>query len=166
MAAVRRWLAAHPLGRVAGGWSLGSLINLQTGPPFTVTCQTNTTNSSATSLRADVLRNPNLPADRRSVQQWFDTSAFAQPAIYRFGNQGPGSVRAPGMLSVDFSLIRDFRLSERFRLQFRGEFFNAVNHTNLGLPGSTFGGSGFGVISSESGPTPARRIQLGARLKF
>ena len=163
----RRWLAASPLRYVVGGWSIGNLTNIQTGPPFTVTCQTNTTNSSsAGSLRADALHDPNLPSGKRSVQQWFDTGAFAQPATYKFGNQSPGIVRAPGLVSFDFSVLRDFRITERFRLQIRGESFNAFNHTNLGVPGATLNGSGFGVISSDAGSSPARRIQLGARIKF
>jgi hypothetical protein len=59
--------------------------------------------------------------------------------------------------------MRDFHFKERARLQFRGEFFNATNHTNLSLPAHSFGAAGFGVISSSG---PARQIQLGARLVF
>jgi hypothetical protein len=64
---------------------------------------------------------------------------------------------------MDFSALREFHVTERIRMQFRGEFFNALNHTNFGLPGHTFGGSGFGVIS---GAGPARQIQVGARIAF
>ena len=52
---------------------------------------------------------------------------------------------------------------ERVRLEFRGEFFNAFNHTNFGLPGLVFGSSTFGVINSAG---PARQIELGARVVF
>ncbi|MBI3697633.1 MAG: hypothetical protein HY238_22720, partial [Acidobacteria bacterium] len=160
----KRWLSNSPLRYVASGWSVANLTGVQSGAPFTVTTQTNTTNAfSAGALRADVLRNPNLPSDRRTVAQWFDTSAFAQPAAYRFGNQGLGLLRAAGIVNLDFSLLRDFRLTERAQLQFRGEFFNTFNHTNLGLPGRAFGGPGFGVISSSG---PARQIQVGARVAF
>ena len=62
--------------------------------------------------------------------------------------------------AMDFSLLREFRFTERIRLQVRGEFFNALNHTNLGLPGHTFGGAGFG---SSSGSKDARQIQVGER---
>lgn len=162
----RRWLAANPLRHLAGGWSIGNVTNLQTGPPITVNCQTNTTNAFSASLRANVLRDPNLASGQRTVQQWFDTGAFAQPAMYTFGNQGPGLVRAPGLVSFDFSLLRNFHITERLGLQFRGDFLNAFNHTNLGVPGAAFGGGGFGVIGSEAASNPARRIQLGARLRF
>jgi hypothetical protein len=159
----RRWLAAGPVGKIVGGWSLSNVTTVQSGPPITVTTQTNTTNSfSAGALRANVLRNPNLSSGR-SVASWFDITAFAQPAAFQFGNEGLGIVRAPGLTITDFSLLREFRFTERIRLQLRGEFFNALNHTNLGLPGHTFGAAGFGLIS---GAKDARQIQVGARIAF
>ena len=80
-----------------------------------------------------------------------------------FGNEGVGTLRAPGLAKFDFSLQRNFRLNGATRLEFRGEFFNAFNRTNLGLPGDIFGASSFGVISSAA---PAREVQLGARIAF
>jgi hypothetical protein len=61
------------------------------------------------------------------------------------------------------SILRNFPIGENKKLQFRGEFFNISNHPNFGGPGATFGGPGFGIISSAA---PGRRIQLGARLVF
>jgi hypothetical protein len=158
----RKWLSRGPLRYVVGGWSLGNLTNIQTGAAFTVFTQTNNTNAfSAGTQRADLVGDPFTGT--QTVGRWFNTAAFAQPAIYHFGNGGPGILRGPGLVNFDFSLLRDFRVTERMRLLFRGDFFNAFNHTNLALPGSTFGGGGFGVISSSG---PARQIQLGAHLKF
>jgi len=97
------------------------------------------------------------------VAMWFNTAAFAQPAPYTFGNEGVGIVRAPGLINLDFSLLRNFSFTEKIRAELRGEFFNALNHTNLGLPGQAFGSAGFGVISSAG---PARQIELGARIIF
>jgi hypothetical protein len=160
----KRWLTRRPASRFAGGWSVGVVALLQSGPPITVATQTNTTFAySAGPQRADVLRNPNLPAPERTVYRWFDTSAFAQPATNMFGNQGIGLVRADGVVNLNLSLIRTFRLLERYALQFRGEFFNAANHPNFGRPGRTFEGAGFGIVSSAR---PARQVQLGLRLTF
>jgi len=64
-----------------------------------------------------------------------------------FGNEGVGVLRAAGLVDFDFSVLKDFHLMERVRLEFRGEFFNAFNHTNFGLPGLVFGSSTFGVIN-------------------
>lgn len=155
-------LGKGPLGYVIGGWTLGTVTTLQSGAPFTVVTQTNTTNSfSAGSLRADVLRSPVL--DARSVQRWFDTTAFAQPAAYTFGNEGRDALRGQGLINVDLSILRSFRITEASHFQLRGEFFNAINHTNLALPGATLGGAGFGQISSAG---PARQIQIGAKFEF
>jgi hypothetical protein len=160
----RQWLNSNPLKYLVGGWSISDVTTVQSGAPFTVTTQTNSTNAfSAGALRADVLHNPNLDSGQRSVQRWFDTSAFAQPAPYQFGNQGVGGVRGPGLLNFDVSLLREFRFTERARMEIRGEFFNALNHTNLNLPGRVFGGAGFGVIS---GAGPSRQVQVGARMTF
>ncbi|HWD97431.1 MAG TPA: carboxypeptidase regulatory-like domain-containing protein [Bryobacteraceae bacterium] len=160
----KRWLAHNPFGYVAGGWSLGLVGTIQTGPPVTVVTQTNSCNCfSAGSQRANVVANPNLPSGQRTVTEWFNTAAFAQPANLTFGNEGVGIVRAPGMVDFDLSLARMFRITEKIRAELRGEFFNTFNHTNLGLPGLTFGASTFGVISSSG---PGRQIELGARLLF
>ena len=160
----QRWMSGNALRHVVGGWSLSNFTTLQSGAPFTVTTQTNTTNAfAAGGLRADVLRNPNLDTGQRSVAKWFDTSAFAQPAAYTFGNQGVGLLRGAGIMTTDFSLQREFRFSERIKAQLRGETFNTLNHTNLALPGRAFGGPGFGVIS---GSGQARQIQVGARVAF
>ncbi len=70
-------------------------------------------------------------------------------------------MRAPGLTNTDFSLLREFRFTERIRMRLRAEFFNALNHTNFGLPGHTFGGAGFGLIS---GAKDERQIQVGARI--
>ncbi|MGH9656034.1 MAG: hypothetical protein ACRD6B_21535, partial [Bryobacteraceae bacterium] len=130
----------------------------------TVTAQTNTTNAfSAGPLRPNVVGDPTLPRGQRSIQKWFNIAAFAQPALFQFGDAGVGIIRAPGMITFDFSLLRDFRFSERVKLQVRGGFFNAFNRTNFGLPGSSFGSPGFGIISSSG---PARVIQLGAQVTF
>jgi hypothetical protein len=129
-----------------------------------VVTQTNSTNAfSAGSQRANVSTDPNLPVGERAVAQWFDTGAFTQPALYTFGNEGRDILRGPGLLNIDASLLRTFAIREIAKFQLRGEFLNALNHTNLSLPNSTFGASGFGTITSSG---PARQIQIGAKIEF
>ena len=72
-------------------------------------------------------------------------------------------VRTYGVVNSDFSLLRTFALAEGTRLQLRGKFFNAFNHTNLNPPGVVFGSPSFGVVSSAKA---ARQIQIGAQLVF
>lgn len=152
------------LAAVIGNWSVSSVLIWHTAPPFTVRTATNTTQAfSAGPLRADVLRDPNLPASQRSLYRWFDTDAFRQPAPYLFGNQGVNLLRAASRLSLNGAILRDFPINERFRLQFRGEAFNVLNHANFGLPGQALGNADFGIVSSASAP---RQMQLGARMVF
>jgi hypothetical protein len=136
----------------------------QSAAPFTVRTQTNSTQAfSAGPLRADILRDANLPSDQRNIMRWFDTSAFQQPATYMFGNQGINTLRGDSITSINCSIIRNFRIAEKKQLQFRGELFNVINHPNLGLPGRIFDGAGFGIVSSARA---ARQVQLGLRFTF
>lgn len=158
----RRWLAHSRWRWLAGHWGIGSLVNMQTGAPFTVTTQVNSTNAfSAGALRANVSRNPNL--GEPSPGRWFDTTAFSQPAPLTFGNQGVNLVRADGLVNFDFSLLRNFMIRERHKIQFRGEVFNAFNQANFSVPGRVLGAPGFGVVNDAA---PMRRLQLGIRYVF
>ena len=158
----RRWLANNPLRYVLGGWTLGNISTFQTGAALSITTQTNNCNCfSAGPQRPNVTGDPNTSS--HTVAAWFNTSAFSQPAAYTFGNAGVGIIRGPGVIQIDMSLIRNFKITERVRTEFRTEVFNIINHTNLGNPGTTFGSATFGVISSAA---PARQIQLGVRITF
>ena len=160
----KRWLASNPLRYVVGGWSLGSVTTLQSGGPTTAVTQTNNCNCfSAGAQRPNLLTNPNNVSSGHTVGEWFNTAAFAQPAIFTFGSEGVGVIRGPGLINVDASVIRNFRITEKVHAELRGEFFNALNHTNLGLPGPTFGSAAFGAISSA---LAARQIEIGARVMF
>jgi hypothetical protein len=157
-----RWMRSGWGGSLAGGWQLSTLGSIRTGAPIGVTSSVNNCQCfSAGSMRPDLLRDPTLPADQRSANRWFDITAFALPAMYRFGTAGPTVTRAPGLVNLDLSAMRNFALRERFRLQFRGEFFNALNHVNLGNPATVFGNAGFGAITTAR---PARVIQLGLKI--
>jgi hypothetical protein len=160
----RRFLASHWLGHVVGGWSIGVLGTLQSGPPFTVTTQTNSSNAfSAGALRANVSGDPSLPTSERTLGGWFNTAAFSQPAPFTFGNSGRGILRGDGVVNFDLSLAKHVELARGKGLQLRVEAFNAFNHPNFGLPGHTFGAPNFGIVSSASS---GRTIQLGLRATF
>lgn len=147
------------------GWSVGVITVLQGGAPIGATVLNNTCNCfNPGALRADVLRDPTLSSDQRSVSRWFDTEALAAPAPFTFGNAARTIMRGPGLVNVDASLIRNFDFLEHFRLQFRAESFNIVNRANFQDPNIQFGSPNFGVISATR--TNARSIQLGLKLTF
>jgi hypothetical protein len=72
-------------------------------------------------------------------------------------------VRGPGIEDVDFSLVKNFRATEKTRVQFRAEWFNLLNHANLGLPESDLESPAFGQVLQAG---PARQLQLALKLIF
>ena len=102
---------------------------------------------------------------------WFDTTAFARPTGVRFGNVGRNSMRGPGVVNVDLSLFRTFKLTERFGLQFRAESFNLSNTPHFANPTSNANSSNFGkILATQSGSSDAvgrsRELRFGLRLSF
>lgn len=149
---------------VAGGWKLGVSSTIQSGAPFTVVMTTNTTNAfPAGPLRPDLVGDPALPGGGRTLARWFDTSAFRAPAQFRFGNSPRSGLRGDSQRTVDFTTEKGFAVTERWRVELRGEFYNMLNTANFEVPGHTFGAADFGVVSSAR---PARAIQLGLRVAF
>jgi hypothetical protein len=147
-----------------GGWKLGALETFMSGPPFTVFSASNTTNAfSAGPQRPVLLRNPELPSNQRTVSRWFDTTAFAAPAQFTFGNSPRSVLRGAPVFTTDMTLEKSFRVTERVKFDMRGEFYNLLNYANFNLPGLTYGAADFGVVSSAR---PPRTVQLAAKLTF
>lgn len=145
-------------------WRIGVLHTMQSGPPFTVVTTANTTNAfPAGPLRPNLTGDPALSPDQRTLIQWFNTAAFANPAPFTFGNSPRSLLRGPTIVTTDLTLEKGIRLIGRYRFDVRVEAYNLLNRTNFNIPGYTFGAADFGVISSAR---PARTIQLGARLNF
>jgi hypothetical protein len=143
------------------------ITTLQSGQPFTPILRFDNSNTGNTGQgsgydRPNLLRNPQLSV--RGPDRWFDTSAFAIPEPYTFGNAGRNIVRGPGFVSFDVSLTRQVPLSERTRLILEAQVFNLFNRTNFDMPELYVDDPGtFGRILSAKAP---RQIQLAARLSF
>ncbi|MEO7652228.1 MAG: hypothetical protein ABIZ80_17325, partial [Bryobacteraceae bacterium] len=156
--------AGGPWSKILGGWTLFGLLAYQRGPYVTpvMSFDRNDVGSTA-SFRPDVLRNPNISGSERSPLRWFDTGAFANPALFAYGNAGRSIIQAPGIVNLDSALLRSFRVTEGSRLEFRWELFNATNHTNFSVPGTVFGTPQFGVLTSA---LESRNMQLGVKFYF
>src|SRR6185503_3040159 len=124
-----------------------------------------TINAQGNNCRPNRIGNGTLPSDERSIAEWFDTSAFVIPSPQAYGNAGRNILRGPGSTNIDLGFSRSFQWSgtETRRLQIRSEFFNALNHTNFGLPVHSTDSPAMGTITSAAS---ARVIQFGARLEF
>jgi hypothetical protein len=160
----RRWLREGALTTILGGWTVGSIMGLQSGGPFTVVTQTSTTNAfSVGGQRANVLRDGNLPSGQHTVARWFDTEAFLAPPAYTFGNAGRGILRADGRAIFDSSINKSFYITEARYVQFRADMLNAFNHPDFAPPNRSLGSAGYGLVSASTSP---RTIQLGLRIVF
>jgi hypothetical protein len=162
------WDRSGAVRAISKDWHLSTVYQVQTGFPFTISVFGDTANSGTVlgenPIRANVTGQPIFPSGTRSAEKWFNTAAFAAPPAYTFGNVGRNSIYGPGMQTLDLAVVRDFNLTERAKFQFRGEFFNALNHTNLGTPDRFVNTPQFGTITETT--TPGRQIQLSARLSF
>ncbi len=147
---------------LAGGWRLSGFLTMQTGLPFTVGHGGANTGGAGGS-RADFVRDATLDSGR-TLDRWFDTTAFAQPAIYTFGNLGRNTLYGPGRWNWDMALLKDIPLREALKLEFRVDALNVFNHPQFGQPASTIGSGQPGRITSIVGNP--RWLQLVLRLEF
>jgi hypothetical protein len=157
---------------LVSGWQLNSIISAQSGFPFTPLVGFNQSGSGDTRAPDRVSFNPSFtgPIITGTQMQWFNPHAFLLPTAGTYGNAGRDILEGPGLLSVDASMFKNFRLVERANLQFRAEFFNVINHTNLGLPlVGTF--TSTGAVSPSAGfinyiATFSRQLQFGLKLNW
>jgi len=152
------------LGKVIGGWQSSSIITFQSGFPVGITVIGDPANIGLGGQRPNLNGNPNLPDGQRTIDRWFDTSVFSQPAPFTFGNAGRDIVDADGIANFDLSLLKVLKIHETHSLQFRAEFFNAFNSVVFGAPGTRFGSASFGKISSQA--NDPRQIQFGLKYMF
>jgi hypothetical protein len=148
------------VGRALGGWELSGITRAQSGPHLTPS-------GSATGVtrRADYVggQEIDLPTDERGPNRWFNTAAFQTASTTALGDAGVGTIVGPGLYLWDMSLRKEFRLHETWRLQFRLDSFNLLNHVNFRSLQVTTSSNNFGSLT---GAGPARNIQGGLRLTF
>ena len=146
---------------VLDGYEISGVTRLQSGPYLTVT---GTANSVFGNRRADCLSSDPLFEDgERGPNSWARRDAFAIAPDTRRGTCGVGTLRGPGAQTWDFSLRRNFGLTERFKLRFQADIFNAFNRTNFRDLESNLSNAAFGTISTSG---PPRNIQFGLKLTF
>jgi hypothetical protein len=150
---------------ILGGWQINGIITARAGAPFNVFIPRDIANIGARSIseRPNVSGDPNISGGG-SVERWFNTDVFSEPAPYTYGNAGRNIVVGPGHHNWNFGLFKNFQIREEHRIQFRVEFFNLWNHTNFGLPSGNFDDkANFGRITSSD---PARQIQFALKYNF
>jgi carboxypeptidase family protein/TonB-dependent receptor-like protein len=169
----KRWANSGVLGALLGGWQLNGIFSAYTGRPYTLTASGSTLNMPGNQQTPDQIKQNveklGLVGDDGT---WFDTSAFARPTGVQFGNVGRNTMSGPGVVNLDLGLFRNFKLTERFNLQFRVESFNVSNTPHFSTPEddtADINSSNFGrILSTQSADAMgrSREFRFGLRLVF
>lgn len=165
---------------ILGDWQFNTIVSLLAGTPIDVTSGVNTAGLAANApggIRPN--RVPGVPIylNTGDPTQYLNPAAFSLPGAGEFGTLSRGDVRVPGIRNIDFSFAKNWKIRERYGIQFRSELFNAFNHANFtGLDAglsfnntrsdANFGrpqNSNFGRLGSNTGP---REIQFGLKFTF
>jgi hypothetical protein len=153
-------VAGKSADKIIGGWQLQSIYSIQSGQALGF---------------GDALFNGNantiaLPGDQRSISRWFSTSGFVTASSQALANNIQtlptlfSYIRGDGQNQVDISLLKNTRIRENIRVQFRAEAINAMNHPQFSTPNTTPTSSAFGQVTTEwSWP---RVIQFGLKVQF
>ena len=157
--------------RVIGNWQISGIETLLSGLPFTPQLGYNPANDGDSRNPIRPSLNPNFTGQLipGGTRNYFNTDAFLPPLAGTYGNAPRNFLVGPGISETDFSLVKKLLLTERLNLQFRTEFFDIFNHTNLNTPNPVV------FTSATSGPSPtagvitsttttSRQIQFGLKL--
>ena len=150
---------------VLGNWHANSIMSFHTGQPFTIT-SSGCDGAYVSECTPTVTGNPYAaPSGGRTANEWFNTGNFAPPASGTYGSGMLQDAFSPPLRNVDFSIFKDFDVTERFKLQFRAEDFNIANTPQYSTPDNNLGDANFGKITSTLVGTE-RHIQFSLRLQF
>lgn len=139
--------------KLATGWTVSAIETIQSGLPFTPQLGFNPTNNGDT-------RNPIRPSWNPaysgnvvlgSPNLYFNPSAFVSPTNGTYGNVGRDTLIGPGIVSLDLSALKATALTEKIRLRFHAEFFNALNHANFSTPNPVVFTSAASIASPTAG---------------
>ncbi len=164
--------ARGALNQVVGGWELNWITYLQSGQYFSPTFSgSDPSNTNTSGGLPDRIADGNLARDQRSKDHWFDASAFTVPQAGRFGNSGVNVLEGPGMNLHHLSVVKKFRLSERFSLKYQAllaDIFNRPHYifpnANISVPGQV--GRLYGLAGSGSPREMSARRQIIMRLRL
>ncbi len=133
----KRWATGGAVSAILGGWQVNNLLAFLSGTPFSVGSSGSSLDMPGSSQRADQVK-PTVQklGGAGKGQSYFDPFAFAPVTQPRFGNAGFNSLRGPGAVNWDFGLFREFAVTERWKVQFRGEAFNFTNTPHFNNPGA------------------------------
>lgn len=155
---------SHPaVNLLVSGWKWSGISRWMSGDPLTPVINNSASlNSTCCTLRPNRIGSGFV--SNPSASRWWNLGAFTFPAQYTLGTSGRNILRGPGFFDADWSLARDFHITEKMKLEIQWELLNAFNNANLGDPDmgldSATGGQILSVVQ------PMRAMQLGAHFFF
>lgn len=149
---------------IVGGWSFNGITIVESGLPISPALANNAPLNSTFLLRPDIVGNPEVSNPSRNL--WFNPAAFVVPGQYRQGTTGRNILRGPSFFEANWALSKLFQATERTRLEFRWEVYNAFNTTNLANPTVTVDSPAAGKIFGLIAGSTMRQMQFGLRLSF
>lgn len=150
------------LREILGGWKASGIVQVNGGLPFYVNTTDNSNTGSYHAARADRICNGNN-LRHKSRQEWFDTSCYVQPAVYKLGTEPRNDLIAPRTTSTDASAFKSFTLGETRSITFRVDAFGLLNHPLPSQPNASTAATNNGIITSFSG---ARDLQISLKLAY
>ena len=149
---------------ILGNWQINGIMSLRSGLPYTVVVSGDIANTGNTGnfMRPNLVGDPNISNPTRA--RWFNTSAFAAPAAFTYGNVGRNTMRSDWLKNLDFSLFRQFPFGEAKMVELRVESFNIFNTPVYSSPVSNRSDPNFGAVLSTQ--NKARQVQLGLKISF
>lgn len=151
-------------GAIVNDWTLTGVLTLQSGMPLAVTQTTNNNDFAGFGTqRPNLVGDPSLPSDERSVARWFNTSAFSPAPAFVIGTSSRNPVRGPSYRNLDLALMRRVPLPRATALEVRAEVFNVTNTPPLLAPNTVTGSAAFGSITAAGDP---RVVQLALKFQF
>ena len=167
--------------RVVSGWQLSGIVSRYSGTPFNIADGVDLTGFAGNSPRPNYVSGCDIYANQ-SIGQWYNPNCFTLPAAGQLGNVGRNIGRGPAFFDADLAILKDTKITERLRTQFRAEFFNIFNHENFATPNASIfsaiipGGTvtnpnaarngSAGVINATNQGSTPRQIQFALKFLF
>jgi len=160
--------APRPVEFALGGWQAYWVVIAETGPYFTPSFSgSDPSNTNTSGGRPDRIRDGNLPSEQRTLERWFDASAFTVPTAGHYGNAAQYALEGPGLYVHNLNVSKTFKARERINVTFMTAVQNLLNHPTFATPSANISSPGtVGVISSTKGYLGARTIELRLRVQF
>lgn len=169
----QKWLTSGPASYVLGGWQTSGVLTLTTGTPITLGASGSSLNTPGEAQTPNEIAPLQILHGINVGNPWFNPASFTQPTGVTFGNTGRNFFSGPGLYSLNLSLFRNIRVTERFKVELRAETFNFTNTPQFSNPATSITSSTFGVVTGTvgsgtgvNGTGGGRALQLGVKVIF